>query len=438
MNTFAFDHGLPCHNPNCRSFGKPHPNCTCYSGGGPENIPSHEHLAEGGVVGFCSKVGMHKPTCPYYMAEGGPINTKTTYGHAAVKHGLLGLLKNVGHAKLQEPEKHNKLIQEAQHHWSRLQDPEAAQADVPKTQGVRLANNIAEGDHEKASELMNGHPMFGEMGKSHLTGVMGHLGKPLMESEPNATSMRASSDYLHSAIKGHGEMGLHANGLFDEKVARVNPDDKSRQALKDHLRELQDPEKLMEIAGALGHYMPEHATEIAASAAQAVNYLSSIEPRPTQLASLDKVMQPDKASQFEFDRQLDIAQKPTLVFQHMKDGTLIPQDMTTLKTLYPGLYGSMSQKVGESLIHAKTKGKTIPYKQKMALSLFLGEDLDSTLTPQSLQAIMKSQGPQQAVQQAEKAENNKASGAELTQMNKVDALSQTPLQARQASETKEI
>lgn len=58
MNSDAYDAGLPCQNPNCRSQGKPHANCECYGS-----------MAEGGDVSFCSKSKKHNENCQYF-AEG--------------------------------------------------------------------------------------------------------------------------------------------------------------------------------------------------------------------------------------------------------------------------------------------------------------------------------------------------------------------------------
>lgn len=56
----------PCLNPNCKSHGKPHPNCHCYDGVG-------EHMAEGGeITEYCAKGMPHKPGCEYY-ADGGDV-----------------------------------------------------------------------------------------------------------------------------------------------------------------------------------------------------------------------------------------------------------------------------------------------------------------------------------------------------------------------------
>lgn len=52
----------PCENPNCKSYGKPHPNCRCHGG-----------MAKGGIVKhFCSTTQSHKKGCQYF-ASGGKV-----------------------------------------------------------------------------------------------------------------------------------------------------------------------------------------------------------------------------------------------------------------------------------------------------------------------------------------------------------------------------
>lgn len=61
---FAYHHGLPCLNPSCKSHGKPHPNCRCYTRmakGGP--------VAEG-KIHYCATGMPHHKYCEYY-ADGG-------------------------------------------------------------------------------------------------------------------------------------------------------------------------------------------------------------------------------------------------------------------------------------------------------------------------------------------------------------------------------
>lgn len=62
----AYDAGLPCLNPNCKSQGRPHPNCRCYA-----------NMAEGGEISklrYCAHGKPHMEDCEYNkMAEGGNV-----------------------------------------------------------------------------------------------------------------------------------------------------------------------------------------------------------------------------------------------------------------------------------------------------------------------------------------------------------------------------
>ncbi len=53
---------LPCQNPNCKSYGQPHPNCKCHGG-----------FAEGGDVSFCSSANNHEAGCEYFK-DGGDVS----------------------------------------------------------------------------------------------------------------------------------------------------------------------------------------------------------------------------------------------------------------------------------------------------------------------------------------------------------------------------
>lgn len=66
---YAYDAGLPCLNPHCKSHGAPHPNCRCYSSG--------EHFAEGGEVSklrYCAQGMEHQDGCEY--AKGGRVSDR--------------------------------------------------------------------------------------------------------------------------------------------------------------------------------------------------------------------------------------------------------------------------------------------------------------------------------------------------------------------------
>ena len=169
----------------------------------------------------------------------------------------------------------------------------------------------------------------------------------------------------------------------------------------------------------------------------AQDYFDAVRPKQTQNSPLDEISPPDQMQQNHYNRQLDIAQNPSLILQHVKDGTLQPPDLLTLGTLYPQLHNAMVKKAGAALIEAKAKEMELPYKQKQALSMLLGQPLDSTMTPMAMQTIMQANAPQQDQQQPQgKKSKSGATSSELKQLNKVDDLYKTPIEDR-ATDQKE-
>lgn len=413
---------LPCRNQNCKSFGHPHPNCRCYGG-----------MAKGGSVeSFCSKNRMHHSGCEHF-AVGGSVGTPqedpgATLGNAAVEHGLLGLLKEVGHPKMMEPEKHARILHEArnQHNWRR--SPQ--EMKLPKTHGTRLGDHLADGDHESAAEQMTGHPLAGGAGKGALSSIMPQMAGPMLSQEPHPEGFRGAVDYLAGAKRGSEKLNQAMKGIFAHGKSKKHEAPPSIAALKEHLEALdKNPQALLDVGGSLSHYLPNQAIQISTTAATATNYLKSIKPMPIQSAPLDKSAPVSRAAEAGYNRQLAIAQDPLLTLSHLKKGTLIPADLATVSNLYPGLMNQMKQKATESLVDRMAKDEPIPYAQKQSLSLFLGQPLDSTMTLDSLQAIMKANLGAQSDQQ--KGGPKKASGVELKQIDKADKLLQTPAQARQ-------
>ena len=312
-----------------------------------------------------------------------------------------------------------------------MNDPIEGLEEPKKTMGVKLGMNMAQGKHEDSAELMQGHPLVGSVGKSKLTDIMGRLSGPAMNMEPDAEAFRGSVDYMHSALKGHEALKKKMGTLLGAKdLDKMKPDADSRESLKKHLIDMQmNPSKMLEVGGKLGHYMPDQAAGLGALAATSTEYLNSLKPKTPPMGPLDTPPPPDKMQTAQYDRQVDIAQQPLLILQHVKDGTLQPQDITTLTMLYPQLKASLLKEASEALIAAKSEGTEIPYRQKMSMSLLLGQPLDSTMTPFAMQSIMKAQGPQQMQQQSKGPK--KASGVELNQINKVNSMAETPLEHRQ-------
>lgn len=243
--------------------------------------------------------------------------------------------------------------------------------------------------------------------------------------------MRAMQDHKEASIRGKKSNSSHMENMF-EKGHKIKSE-RAAQPLKEQLEKFQlDPESMLDIGGNLD---PAHSAQVAALAGNAVNYFSGMKPTQNKNNPLDKDSPLDRMQEHKYNRQLELAENPSSILSNIKDGTLKPADIQTLSTLYPKLYDSMKSKANESLITAITNKKQIPYKQRQSLSLFLGMPLDTTQTPEAMQAIISSQATQQAQNQA-KNQPKKASGVELKQINKVNDMDMLPSQRRELNKGK--
>jgi hypothetical protein len=390
-------------------------------------------MANGGEVAECH--GPHKPDCEYYMAEGGqmPQQQQTvdqdpgeTLGSAAIHGGLLGLLQNTGHAQLAHfTDKHHKMLSDAKSHNDQ---PIMEGMEQPNSEGRRFGKHMSEGNYDKASDLLYGSQLAGNTRKSHLKPILQRLGPEVMQREGSPEGFRSAVNYLSTSIKGGEKLKDYTSSIFKGRSMKVSPDEKVREGLKEHLENLKmDPDSAINTGGDLGHYLPTHTAQLGALTGTAASYLNSIKPQQMPSGPLDKPLPLNKAQEAGYDRQLDIAQQPLMALEHAKNGTLLPQDMTTLTTLYPSLYKKMVSQLGEDVIAAKASGSEVPYKTRLGLSRFMGQPLDSTLNQPNILAAMVANAPKMPPQPPNTGK--KPSKLSAAQQEKTNSLYETNTQS---------
>lgn len=283
-----------------------------------------------------------------------------------------------------------------------------------------------------------GHPLVGGyLGEQKLGPILTGLVKPFAENAVDSQAAKSAVDYLVNVSQGQKILSDGVSNMFksgSQVIAKdLIPDQESRNKLEKSLQYFQNPENALQVGGGLQHYLPEHASAAAGTASQAANYLQSLKPKQPVMAPLDSVPPIHTGVQAAYNRQLDIAQQPLMVLKHTKDGTLQPQDIQTLRTIYPGLHDSMINKITNEIIDKNSP--VMPYHQKVSMNLLIGgAPLDGTMTPFAAQAVMHSATNQQTPQTGQGAK--KASGVELKQINKVDSIYATKDQARQINSRK--
>lgn len=200
------------------------------------------------------------------------------------------------------------------------------------------------------------------------------------------------------------------------------------------------PDKLVDhlsgIHNGLGTVAPNLEPHVHTAAINAIQFLNSKLPNAGNELLQDKHPEPSgtqKRAWLDLHKTVD---DPTSVFDHINNHTLNNHHIEALKTVYPDLHQDMVQKIQEHLGEMKTKGQTLSYSKRAVLSKFIGQPIDSTFTPQSSQAIIMSAGQAQTPQTGQGKSQKKASGPELSQINKVNSLYQTQEQARATRERK--
>ncbi len=283
-----------------------------------------------------------------------------------------------------------------------------------------------------------GHPIMGALaGEKMLAPAITSIAKPLMETASHSEAFKGSLEYVLSVMKGERLLNKATQNFFkagfEVLPPRMIPDMASREKLEKSIEYASNPENAMKIGGNLGHYLPAHATAAGATAATAINHLKSLKPVKAQASPLDKPAPINKMKQQQYQRALSISQQPLMILQYAKNGTLQNQDISTLQQIYPNLHAKMVDQVYQNMVKTLADGHDIPYKQRQSLSLLMGKPMDSTLTTQSMQAIMAANAPK-TPQQAPQSQK-KPSRATANSMQKTNKMYATPDQARAASRT---
>lgn len=92
---------------------------------------------------------------------------------------------------------------------------------------------------------------------------------------------------------------------------------------------------------------------------------------------------PSKLHQADFADAVKAFKSPVSVFEDFAHGRVSPIAATNLRAMWPELHSEM---VASVLSAVRESGKAMPYKQRLALSVFVGAPLDASLEPTSMMA----------------------------------------------------
>lgn len=249
-----------------------------------------------------------------------------------------------------------------------------------------------------------------------------------------AEGFKAMVEFMHNSIKGQNMLAKATSAVLKGGTQVLTtsqiPNSSDREKLDKTIVKMQDnPDKMIQmLQGDTGHYLPNHQQALATAATQSIQYLQALKPHPQQLSPLDRPIEPTPAQEARYNRALDIAINPAVVMQHVKDGTLQPTDLMDLHNLYPSLYQTMSAQLTAKMSHGISEEDPIPYHTRIGISLFLGQPLDSSMTPGSIMAAQ----PKPQMPPPQGPQGGKKPSKSTNSLNKNAKSYQTPGQAAES------
>ena len=157
-----------------------------------------------------------------------------------------------------------------------------------------------------------------------------------------------------------------------------------------HIDEMaNNPEKLQQgletnTAG-LEDHIPQISMNANMKSVRAAKFLSAKIPHGTNRI-LSAKYKPSRSEMMKFHRYFNTVKQPMGVMKRIKTGMVLPEEMETLKTVYPQLLSQMQGAIMEELAGHMAEKKALPYQTKLGLSAFLEQALVNSLDPKAIAA----------------------------------------------------
>lgn len=127
---------------------------------------------------------------------------------------------------------------------------------------------------------------------------------------------------------------------------------------------------------------PKTAQALSDKLMNTVNYVQEIAPKPLVPQNPLRPTEPYKPSDQEmakFERKMNVIFDPWSVIDDLKKGTLTPDQVEALRTVYPVIHKSIQMRIEK---HLSEKQPKLPYQSRLKLSLLMGVNVDNSIGPQ--------------------------------------------------------
>jgi hypothetical protein len=137
-------------------------------------------------------------------------------------------------------------------------------------------------------------------------------------------------------------------------------------------------------------HAPNTAQAVQTASARAVSFLASKVPKHESSGPLAPKWAPTKSEVAKFNRYYEAVQRPTSILKAAAAGTLTPEALEAVKTVYPALF----QQIQSQLMDKLASKKDVPYRSRLMLSMLLGQNIDGSTNGMTIARNQMAMAPQ--------------------------------------------
>lgn len=175
-----------------------------------------------------------------------------------------------------------------------------------------------------------------------------------------------------------------------------------------------NPDRMLATVERAGDEFDEHAPTVAqdlrTSIANVVQYLADKAPKEKVLSPGMPPVPPSRAEVMRFNRYVRAIKDPTSILDDAFAGTLTPEAVDAVRTIYPQVYASMQADIAERIGNIAN----IPYSRRIQLSALLGQDVTGTMSPAMVVPAQKSYMPAPTEKKSQQMPVSRAQGLNLS------------------------
>lgn len=214
---------------------------------------------------------------------------------------------------------------------------------------------------------------------------MANKGAKALEASVNGTVKALTSDTVR-------RISMISRTQAKQEQSRVEEKRKDYKKLAAGIQAAAgDPEVIAEnVAKAVGQMQgtPNLKAALAQKMTVASQYLAQHMPKDPlagrYMSVDDSGWEPNDSELSAFHRRMAVVQDPKVAMEKIADGSVSPEEIDALRTVYPEIYNKLKNEVIGALME---KGTKIPYSQRIAIGTIFGMPTDPSMEPAAIAAL---------------------------------------------------